>query len=637
MRLVRSGLLLGLLGASLQTLPAQQPPATPAKPAQPAAPAGPKDAIRNGGFERTLQSPNLWTGVDREGFLAGFRGFLPVLNEGGNIADTPMPVSVAAGDLNGDGLVDLLSADPVGYTRIYFNSGSKEQPKFTMGELTLPFLALPEGAPPWVPPGLGGPEGGNWALRWAKRRQGVRVGLTDTTKTGKLDLVAGNYFGEIFFLPNRGSSTLPQFAQPQPVSKGMVPTMKDPTHRWGNVFAPVLHDWDGDNKPDLLVGEGSYSANNVHLFLNQGSAAAPVFSEQKRQPLALGEGREQLSPALADANGDGLVDVLVADRRGRITVYPRPKDWKFGDTIKPAGFLGKDGALTQNGDQALTLGSGIHTIATGDLNGDGLFDLVAGRSNGRIAWAVNKGTKDAPKFEAATDLTGDKPVPASWMLPSQWDVETGSSRGNFYAFANAVAAADDPAAAPVEGTRALKFGFAPTPNKLLPRPSLLTQASVDFKKRQEDTSGDGIFRDSSEGRAVGAPNNFFVLRQQVQFEIGKTYTLSFSAKGSGLMNGRVLIGWRGYKQLGEDRIVRGERGAVTRQRETISESAMETLDFRPSGSWSSVTRQVKIEFKKERELNKEKTTSEGLLEISFELTAPDGVLYLDNIKLVPAG
>jgi hypothetical protein len=136
---------------------------------------------------------------------------------------------------------------------------------------------------------------------------------------------------------------------------------------------------------------------------------------------------------------------------------------------------------------------------------------------------------------------------------------------------------------------------------------------------------------------VGAPNNFFVLRQQVQFEIGKTYTLSFSAKGSGLMNGRVLIGWRGYKQLGEDRIVRGERGAVTRQRETISESAMETLDFRPSGSWSSVTRQVKIEFKKERELNKEKTTSEGLLEISFELTAPDGVLYLDNIKLVPAG
>jgi hypothetical protein len=632
MRLVRFGLLLGLFAASLQ---AQQPPAP--KPAQPAAPAGPKDAIRNGGFERTLQSPNLWTGVDRDGFLAGFRGFLPVLNEGGNIADTPMPLSVAAGDLNGDGLVDLLSADPLGYVRMYFNSGSKEQPKFTVGELTLPFLAVPEGDPPWLPPQLGGPEASGWALRWAKRRQGVRVGLADTTKTGKLDLVAGNYFGEIFFLPNRGSVSVPQFAQPQPVSKGMVPTMKDPTHRWGNVFAPLLHDWDGDSKPDLLVGEGSYSANNVHLFLNQGSAAAPVFNEQKRQPLALGEGREQLSPALADANGDGLLDLLVADRRGRITVYLRTKDWKFGDTIKPTGFLGKAGEMTQNAEQALTLGSGIHSLATGDLNGDGLFDLVAGRSNGRLAWAVNKGTKEAPKFEAAVDLTGDKPVPASWMLPSQWDVETGSSRGNFYAFANAVAAADDDAAAPAEGTRALKFGYAPTANKLLPRPTLTTAASRTFDRKATQADKDRVFRDAAEIRAVGAPNNYFVLRQNVQFEIGKTYTLSFQVKGSGISNGSVILGWRGFKQIGEDRIVRGERGAVTKQRNAIADGDQDSFDFRPSANWSKVTRQFKVEFKKEKDLNKEKTTSEAVLEISFELTAPDGVLYLDDVKLLPGG
>ncbi len=634
---MRSGLLLGLLGASLQTLPAQQPPATPAKPAAPAAAAGPKDAMRNGGFERTLQSPNLWTGVDRDGFLAGFRGFLPVLNEGGNIADTPMPVSVAAGDLNGDGLTDILSTDPLGYTRIYFNSGSKEQPKFSVGELTLPFLAVPEGDPLWMPPGLQSNEPAAWNLRWAKRRQGVRAGLADTTKTGKLDLVAGNYFGEIFFLPNRGSATVPQFGQPQSVSKAVLPTTKDPNHRWGNVFAPLLHDWDGDSKPDLLVGEGSYSANNVHLFINQGSAAAPVFNETKRQPLALGEGREQLSPALADANGDGLIDLLVADRRGRISVYPRPKDWKSGDTIKATGFLGKDGTVTPNADQALTLGSGIHSLATGDMNGDGLFDLVAGRSNGRLAWAVNKGTKEAPKFEAAVDLTGDKPVPASWMLPSQWDVETGSSRGNFYAFANAVAAADDAAAAPVEGTRALKFGYAPTANKLLPRPMLTTAASRTFDRKATQADKDRVFRDASEIRAVGGPNNYFVLRQNVQLEIGKTYTLSFQIKGSGVSNGSVILGWRGFKQLGEERIVRGERGAVKKEKNSITDSDQDAFDFRPSATWSSVTRQFKVEFKKERDLNQEKTTSEAVVEISFELTAPDGVLYLDDIKLLPSG
>ena len=94
-------------------------------PAQAPAPAGPKDAVRNGGFERTLQSPNLWSGVDKDGFLAGFRGYLPVLNESGNVAETPMPVGVSAGDLNGDGLPDLLSSDPLGFVRIYLNSGSK--------------------------------------------------------------------------------------------------------------------------------------------------------------------------------------------------------------------------------------------------------------------------------------------------------------------------------------------------------------------------------------------------------------------------------------------------------------------------------------------------------------------------------
>lgn len=607
---------------------AQQPPATPAPP---------RDAVRNGGFERTLQSPNLWSGVDRDGFLAGFRGFLTVLNESGNIADTPMPVSVAAGDLNGDGLVDILTADPLGYVRIYFNGGTKEEPKFSIGELSLPFLAVAEGDPPWIPPSLGGPETGQWNLRWAKRRQGPRVALYDANNTGKLDLVVGNYFGEIVLVPNRGSSKIPQFAQPQPFAKSLVPTMKDPNHRWGNVFAPLFHDWDGDGRLDLLVGEGSYSANNVHLLPNQGSSVAPVFAEEKRQPLALGEGREQLTPALADINGDGKPDLLVADRRGRLTAYLRPASWKTGDTIAPSGFIAKNGGLTNDDAQALVLGSGIHTIAAADLTGDGLFDLVVGKASGRVAWVRNKGTKDQPKFDPPADLTGTKPVPPSWLLPSQWDVDTGVTRGNFLAFASAVTAEDDPNAQPREGTRALKFSFAPTANQVLPRPSLILPATRFFDRAGTSASSDPLFRASAEVRGLGGPSNFFVLRQQVQLQIGQTYTLSFQAKGSKVINATATLGWRSWKQLGEDRLVRGERGAVRREKNAIGDGDQASLDFRPAASWSTVTRQFKIEFKRERELNKEKLTSEGILEINFELGGPDGVLYLDDIKLVPAG
>jgi hypothetical protein len=396
-----------------------------------------------------------------------------------------------------------------------------------------------------------------------------------------------------------------------------------------------MHDWDGDNKPDLLVGEGSYSANNIHLFLNQGSAAAPVFNEDKRQVLALGEGRQQLTPALADVNGDGKEDIVVADREGRVTAYARPASWKFGDSISPSGFLSKSGGLTREQGQALALGSGIHTVAAGDMNGDGLFDLVVGKSNGRIAWAANKGTKEAPKFEAAADLAGDKPVPAAWQLPSQWDVDSGTSRGNFLAYANSVAAQDDATAQPIEGTRALKFGYAASPNKIVAPSRVDLPATRGFDRRGEQENSDPLFRASAEQRGTGAPSNFFVLRQPLQLEIGKTYKLSFQAKGNKVANATYTVGWRGSKQLGEDRLVRGERGAVDRQRNAIADGDQQSADFRPSASWGSVTKDFKIQFKKERDLNKEKLTSEGILEISFELTAPDGFFYLDDLKLVP--
>ena len=123
----------------------------------------------------------------------------------------------------------------------------------------------------------------------------------------------------------------------------------------------------------------------------------------------------------------------------------------------------------------------------------------------------------------------------------------------------------------------------------------------------------------------------------MQLEIGKTYKLSFQAKGNKVGNASYTLGWGGFKQLGEDRLVRGERGAVQRQRNALADSDQQSADFRPSGNWSNVGKTFKIEFKEERDLNKEKLTSEAILEISFELAAPDGFLYLDDIKLVPQG
>jgi hypothetical protein len=606
------------------TLPAQNPPP---------APAGPRDAIRNGGFERTTATPNLWSGVDKDGFLAGFAGSLPVLDENGSIANTAMPVAVAVGDLNGDGRPDILSSDPLGYLRIYYNSGSKEQPKFTSGELTLPWLASGEGDPPWQPVGLHGGETLSWNLRWANRRLGGRASLADLSRSGKLDLVAGNYFGDLFVIRNSGSADSPVFAQPKSIAKAVIPTTEDPLRRWGNVFAPLLHDWDGDGKPDLLVGEGSYSANNVHLFLNQGSAAAPVFNEEKRQPLALGEGRQQLTPALADVNGNGRLDILVSDRNGRVTAYLRPDQWKFGDSISPSGYVSKNGGLTPDEGQALVLGPGIHTIATGDLNGDGLFDLVVGRPNGRIAWAPNQGTKDAPKFAAPQDLTGDKPVPLTRQWPADWEIDTGVARGNILSYADAVSAQDDPESSPPEGSRTLKFGFATGAADALARFSL--PGAKNFRLG-EHRYGAGGHQLPLSLRILGAPSRTFIMQQNVELQVGQKYTLSIRHRGSGVVGAHVFLGWFGLKDRSEPRRVRGERGAVRIIYDRISESGSLAKEFRPGSSWASFNEKASITFKN-RELNDLGKTSHAVLIIAFELGAPDGFLYLDDIKLVPQG
>jgi hypothetical protein len=587
------------------------------------------NAVRNGGFERTIQTANIWGGTDRDGYLVGARASLPVLMGKGEISAQPMPVSVAVGDMNGDGKLDIMAADPQGFIRIYFNSGSPQEPKFNFGELTTPYLTISDTLPPWTPSGV---LALSYEKAWSERRRGIRIGLVDTGNTGKLDLVAGNYFGEIFFVPNRGSPQSPQFQQPDQLTKAMLPTMKDPNHRWGNLFAPLLFDWDSDRRPDLLIGEGSYSANNIHLFLNQGSPAAPAFSEEKSQVLALGEGRQQLHPALADVDGDGTMDLLVADREGLVTAYLRPKTWKVGDAIRPTGFLGKNGGLTQESSEAFTLGSGINTISTGDLNGDGLFDLIVGKPNGRVAWSPNKGSKDKPKFEPPKDIQGDKNSQATWTQPSGWEIDLGVNRGNFYVYANCPTAQDDPAAQPKEGTRAVKFGYDVPSKSVIPPPVNLVFAPP--ARKQAKGATDQLRGTTMENLTVDAPSNRIVMRQEIALQIGTTYNLSMQIKGSKVLNGKAYVAWTASKETGEAREVRGERGSIKRVVNRISDKGEISIDLRPGASWGKAGNKFKVEFAKEKELNNEKTAT-GTLIIMFELGKPDGTLYLDDVSLVP--
>ena len=139
--------------------------------------------------------------------------------------------------------------------------------------------------------------------------------MADWRHTGLLDFLIGDYFGDVFFIPNSGTIKQPIYhptggVEPQipghdvdfppgedgrsatSVEKSRIPT-NDQGRYWANLLSPVAYNWTGRGKLDLLCGEGSYSANAIHLLANVGSSA-PKFSSSQHTIVAYGDGREQL-------------------------------------------------------------------------------------------------------------------------------------------------------------------------------------------------------------------------------------------------------------------------------------------------------------------------------------------------------
>lgn len=605
--------LIAVLCSALVALEPAHTQAPPKPPAPPAKPAGPTNLVSNGSFETGFRSDNLWNGVNSAGYLAGERGAVAVLTLGGTIADQGMPLSVSVADMNGDGLLDIGVMDVIGYFRIYFNSGTPQEPKFTVGELASIFLTRIAAKDPILNgvPGL-------------DARMAPRIHLTDIMKSGKKDLILGNYFGEIMLIPNDGTLQRPDFRQPSDLNRVMVPTMKDVTKKWGNVFSPVTWDWNKDGKDDILLGEGSYSANNIHLLLNMGSGAKPVFDESNRHIIAYGDGNEQLAPTVVDYNGDGNPDLLVADRTGQISLYlNKGEPWTRGTPPPEIPFTSLVGGT--NGSAPLKF-NGISTIATGDFNGDGLFDLVVGKANGRISMVLNTGTKLEPKFATQTELKGTaQTVPYS--IPSNWEIDYGLSRGNFYGFISVVKGADDKNAAPTDGASCLKIGYMPSPNTVMAPPSMYTAALgvVDFTK---PSFGQNVGLEAREAAA-----RTFVLRQFGRFVLKTNvpYTLSFKVKGK-FSDGLALVGWQAQAAQGEVRVTRSDRGGVAARQTQERELGSAMVKFSGGGTWTEVKTDFKVDFK-DPGFKDLAAASTSYLQITMSMPQ-GGEAYIDDVKIV---
>ncbi|MEJ0000125.1 MAG: VCBS repeat-containing protein [Verrucomicrobiota bacterium] len=224
--------------------------------------------------------------------------------------------------------------------------------------------------------------------------------------------MAGNYAGQLFLLYNRGSATEPHIHMPYDRN-----TLVTPTHTegllWCNYLAPFLYDWSGTGRLDLVMGDGSYSANSIYLFTNQGDNQRPVYNERQMTKLIAGLGREHLTPAVVDWNHDGKPDILAGERTGCVDLY-----------LNHAASASSPPVFDEDHPQRVSFNGvdkigALSTVCAADLNGDKLFDLLVGTPDGRILYSLNTGTGDAPKFGPLVPLKGVNPYPKI-VKPMHW-------------------------------------------------------------------------------------------------------------------------------------------------------------------------------------------------------------------------
>ena len=142
---------------------------------------------------------------------------------------------------------------------------------------------------------------------------------------GALDLVVGTVLGEVWLIPNEGKGKGLAFGTPRRLEAGGKPI------KVSGDAAPVVADWDGDGRPDLIVGAEDGS---VVWYRNAGTAKEPKLEAARRLvgPSPVGWGGDdkrgprdwglRVKPCVFDWDGDGRPDLLLGDRCGSFHAKP---------------------------------------------------------------------------------------------------------------------------------------------------------------------------------------------------------------------------------------------------------------------------------------------------------------------------
>ena len=403
--------------------------------------------ITDGNFENVETTYNPWAGIDDNGNIHGIEGQQIAVANDGSVRGQNFSPGIAVADLNGDGKPDLILADSKGFFWYFPNSGTPQKPAFTQGEVM----------PIWL--------GEDRIDQNTEAYDNIvpRIQAVDFDNKKLFDIVAGTYAGKLFRVRNTGSVTQPNFPPTLDTNPLVINTYSQ-GKLWCNYLAPFLTSMFNPSAIgplDLVMGEGTYSANSIYLLHNTGSNSNLIFDENHRQKIIPGMGLEQLTPVVLDWNNDGKPDILTGDRTGYLTLYLNTSTSPDHPTFGPGQHI------TIGGEEKL---GNTTTVALGDLTGNKLPNLLIGLDNGTVLYALNTGKIGAPEFStSATPLTGILPPTYHYVRSKDWNRQ--GAFGEAYELLSCVNPQIEPGfefPPNVKSAYALKFSLFPNKNIYFP-------------------------------------------------------------------------------------------------------------------------------------------------------------------------
>lgn len=282
--------------------------------------------------------------------------------------------SLFVGDLNGDDAPDILISE-ADCTRLYamFNEGTAHAPVFNS------FSLFPANQPV------------NFFIFPAAFYEDVDFdGVKDLIASP--NLFSKEYLNTLFdrsvwFYKNTGTSSEPTFSLVRQnfLQNEMIDV--------GDNAVPALIDIDGDGDDDLLISSNSSTTfiSRIVLFENIGSSAAPAFRLTDDDFLGFSQSRYyNLKIQFIDFDGNGTTDLLFTgtnlDTRATHLYFLSNNSRSHLDFSK---------SIPAQVPFALTYSENLHIV---DLNGDGLPDILAGRSEGNLEYWRNTGVAGTPAF-----------------------------------------------------------------------------------------------------------------------------------------------------------------------------------------------------------------------------------------------